>query len=147
MRRPERFAEALKEEIAEVVGFELDDPRLEMVTVTEVEVASDLRDAKVFVLITGSDEEIDKALKTLRHAATFVRQQVAMNLDLRHAPHVHFVRDTAEENASRVSEILDDLVTKGEIKEKDESDSEKRISDESSKLSTFRFPLSTCIEC
>ena len=115
MRRPERFAESLKEEISEVVGFELDDSRLEMVTVTEVEVASDLRDAKVFVLVRGSDEEIDKALKTLRHASTFIRQQVALNLDLRHAPHVHFVRDTAEENASRVSEILDDLVTKGEI--------------------------------
>jgi ribosome-binding factor A len=115
MRRPERFAEALKVEIAEVVGFELDDPRLEMVTVTDVEVASDLRDAKVYVLIRGSEEEIGKALKTLRHAATFVRQQVAMNLDLRHAPHVHFVRDTAEENASRVSEVLDDLAMKGEI--------------------------------
>ncbi len=117
MRRPERLAEALKVEISEVVGFELDDPRLEMVTVTDVEVASDLRDAKVFVLIRGSQEEIDKALRTLQHASTFVRQQVSMNLDLRYAPHVHFVRDTAEENASRVSEILDDLAAKGEINE------------------------------
>ena len=116
MRRPERFAVALKEEISEVVGFELDDPRLEMVTVTDVEVASDLRDAKVFVVISGSEDEIERALTTLRHAATFVRQQVAMNLDLRHAPHIHFVRDTAEENASRVSEILEDLTAKGEIK-------------------------------
>ena len=119
MRRPERFAVALKEEISEVVGFELDDPRLEMVTVTDVEVASDLRDAKVFVVISGSDDEIEKALTTLRHASTFVRQQVAMNLDLRHAPHVHFVRDTAEENASRISLILDDLTAKGEIKKED----------------------------
>ena len=119
MRRPERLAEALKVEISEVVGFELDDPRLEMVTVTDVEVVSDLRDAKVFVLIRGSEDDIEKALKTLRHAATYVRQQVAMNLDLRHAPHVHFVRDTAEENASRVSEILDGLVLEGEIKKDD----------------------------
>ena len=117
MRRPERLGEALKIEIAEVVGFELDDPRLEMVTVTDVEVASDLRDAKVYVLIRGSQEEIDKALKTLRHASTYVRQQVALNLDLRHAPHIHFVRDTAEENASRVSEILQDLQIKPEINE------------------------------
>ncbi len=119
MRRPERLGEALKVEISEVVGFELDDPRLEMVTVTEVEVSGDLRDAKVYVLIRGTDEEVEKALKALRNAATFVRQQVAMNLDLRHAPHVHFVRDTAEENASRVGEILDDLVRKGEIKEEE----------------------------
>ena len=122
MRRPERFAVALKEEISEVVGFELDDPRLEMVTVTDVEVASDLRDAKVFVVISGTEDEIEKALKTLHHAATFVRQQVAMNLDLRHAPHVHFVRDTAEENASRISEILGDLTAKGEIKKEGISD-------------------------
>lgn len=117
MRRPERLGEALKIEISEVVGFELDDPRLEMVTVTDVEVSGDLRDAKVYVLIRGSQDEVDKALKTLRHAATYVRQQVAMNLDLRHAPHVHFVRDTAEENASRVSEILQHLEIKSEINE------------------------------
>ncbi len=119
MRRPERMAVALKVEIAEVVGFELDDPRLGLVTVTDVEVAPDLRDAKVYVFIRGTEDEIDKALKTLRHASTFVRQQVALNLDLRHAPHLHFMRDTAEENASRVGEILEDLTSKGELKKDD----------------------------
>lgn len=116
MRRPERLGEALKVQIAEVVGFELDDPRLDAVTVTDVEVSPDLRDAKVYVLIRGTEEEVDKALKGLRNAATYVRQQVALSLDLRHAPHVHFARDTAEENASRVTEILDDLTRKGELK-------------------------------
>jgi ribosome-binding factor A len=119
MRRPERLAETLREEIAEVVGFELDDPRVEMVTVTEVRVADDLRDAKVYVLVDGTEDEIKSALRALQHAATFVRQQVAMNLSLRFAPHLHFVRDTAEENASRVGSILSDLTSKGEIKEKE----------------------------
>lgn len=122
MRRPERLAEALKIEIAEVVGFELDDPRLGSLTVTDVEVSDDLRDAKVYVLVREEEAEIEKALRTLRHASTFVRQQVAMSLDLRHAPHLHFVRDTAEENASRVGEILDELDIKDEIKEEDDSD-------------------------
>ena len=109
MRRPERLAEALKEEIAEVVGFELEDPRVEAVTVTDVEVSEDLRDAKVFVLVNGTEEQIDAALKALRHAAVFVRQQVTMNLSLRHAPHLHFARDTAEENAARIGSILQTL--------------------------------------
>ncbi len=115
MRRPERFAEALREEIAEVVGFELDDPRIQSATVTEVNVSSDLRDAKVYVLINGSETEVKNALYALRQAATFIRQQVAMNLDLRFAPHVHFIRDTAEENAARVSSLLDELASHGEF--------------------------------
>jgi len=123
MRRPEKLAETLKEEIAEVVGFEMDDPRLATVTVTDVTVTSDLGDAKVFVLVGGSEREIDEALKALRNAATFVRQQVAMNLSLRHAPLLHFVRDTAEENAARVGELLQDLTNRGEFLEKDVEDS------------------------
>jgi ribosome-binding factor A len=124
MRRPERLAESLKVEISEVVGFELDDPKLEAVTVTDVSVASDLRDAKVFVLIQGSEREIAEALASLRNAATHVRQQVAANLDLRFAPHLHFVRDTAEENAARVGAVLNELSAKGEFEKKDGSESE-----------------------
>lgn len=122
MRRPERLAEALKVEIAEVVGFEMDDPRLETVTVTDVEVSPDLRDAKVYVLVRGDESEVTEALRSLKNAATFVRQQVAMNLDLRFAPHVHFVRDSAEENAARVGELLQDLTNRGEFSEKESED-------------------------
>lgn len=122
MRRPERLGEVLKAEIAEVVGFEMDDPRLGSVTVTDVSVAQDLRDAKVYVLVTGEEKEVDQALKALRNAATFVRQQVAMNLSLRHAPLLHFVRDTAEENAARVGAIIQDLTNRGEFREKDPED-------------------------
>jgi ribosome-binding factor A len=121
MRRPERLAETLREEIAEVVGFELDDPRVEMATVTDVNVSDDLRDAKVFVLVNGTEDEIKSALKALQNAALFVRQQVAMNLSMRFAPHLHFVRDTAEENASRVTSLLSDLTIQGEINEKEDS--------------------------
>src|SRR3954447_19644593 len=122
MRRPERLAETLKEEIAEVVGFELDDPDLQNATVTEVEVSPDLRDAKGYVLINGDEAEIKKSLRNLQNAAGFVRQQVALNLDMRFAPHIHFARDTAEENAARVGRLLNELTIKGEIKEKEVND-------------------------
>jgi ribosome-binding factor A len=116
------MAEALREEIAEVVGFELEDPRVETVTVTDVKVSEDLRDAKVYVLVSGTEDEIKKALSTLQKASIYVRQQVAMNLSLRHAPHLFFVRDTAEENASRIGEILQDLKGKGEFDERTENE-------------------------
>ncbi len=121
MRRPERLAEALKEDIAEVVGFELEDPRLQSAIVTDVILSENGRDAKVFVLVDGTEEQVKETMKNLQRAATFVRQQVTMNLNLRHAPHLHFVRDTAEENATRVGSILDDLTDKGEFQNKDES--------------------------
>ena len=120
-RRSLRLAEALKDEISEVVGFELDDPRLEIVTVTDVTVAEDLRDAKVFVLVQGDEKEVADAMKALQNAMVFVRQQVAMNLSLRHVPHLHFARDTAEENAARVNQLLSGITIEGEETEKEEN--------------------------
>lgn len=118
MRRPERLAEVLREEITEIVGYELDDPRLLTVTVTDVRVSDNLRDAKVFVTVEGDETEIKNALRALQNASTFIRQQVALNLDLRHAPHINFVRDTIEENAARIDEVIRDLEQRGELQER-----------------------------
>jgi ribosome-binding factor A len=109
MRRPERVAELLREEISQIVGYELDDRRVETVTVTEVRVSDNLRDAKVFVLVEGSDEEINAALIALRNAAPYIRKQVAFALDLRHAPALHFTRDTVEERANRIESLLSEI--------------------------------------
>lgn len=119
MRRPERLAESLREEIAEVVGFEMENPQLQDVTVTDVVVTDNLRDAKVFVIVEGSEQSVKNTMRALHHATTFVRQQVAMSLNLRHVPQLHFVRDTAEENASRIDELLTDLTSQGEFTEKE----------------------------
>ena len=110
MRRPERLAEVLREEITEIVGYELEDPRLAAITVTDVEVAENLRNAKVFVLVEGDEDEIKEAMRALQHASSFVRQQLALNMNLRHAPQIHFARDTAEENATRIEELLAEIM-------------------------------------
>ena len=111
MHRPERIAETLREEIAQIVGYELEDPRLTMVTVTEVRVADDLRDASVYVTVQGDDQEHAKALSALRHAAPYVRKQLGFALNLRHTPALHFVRDTVEEKAARVDAVLRTIET------------------------------------
>ncbi len=109
MRRPERLAEAIREQVIEIVGYELDDPRLEAITVTDVKVSPDMRDAKVFVLVEGDEKEIRDAMKALQNAEKFVRSQVAINLNIHHAPHIHFARDTVEEKAGRIEQILEEL--------------------------------------
>jgi len=109
MHRTERIGETLREEIAQIVGYELKDPRLTMVTVTEVRVADDLRDASVYVTIEGDEQEHELALRALRHAAPYVRKQLGFSLNLRHTPVLHFVRDTVEEQARRVDALLEKI--------------------------------------
>jgi len=113
MHRPERIAETLREEIAQIVGYELEDPRLAMITVTEVRVADDLRDASVYVTVAGDEREHLLALRALRHAAPYVRRQLGFALNLRHTPALHFVRDTVEEEAERVDALLGKIGKEG----------------------------------
>ncbi|HEV7904357.1 MAG TPA: 30S ribosome-binding factor RbfA [Pyrinomonadaceae bacterium] len=110
MRRPEKVAEQVREEIAQIVGYELDDPRVAMVTVTDVRMSDNLREARIFVTVAGTEDEALTALKALRKAAPYVRRQLAFNLSLRHAPDIHFIRDTVEEKAARVDELLREIV-------------------------------------
>jgi len=96
----------LREEIMQIVGYELEDPRVQAVTVTDVRLSDNLRDASVYVLVEGSEEEIVAALSALRHAAPYVRKQVGFTLQLRHTPEIHFIRDTVEERGARVDKLL-----------------------------------------
>ena len=109
MRRAERVADVLRDEISQIVGYELEDPRLTMVTVTEVRVADDLRDASVYVMVQGDEKDHVSALRALEHAAPYVRRQLGFSLNLRHTPVLHFVRDTVEEKAARVDALLEGI--------------------------------------
>ena len=119
MRRPERVADILREEISQIVGFELEDPRLTMVTVTDVRLSENLRDAQVFVIIKGNEEEHRLALTALRHAAPFVRKQLSLSLNLPRTPEIHFVRDTIEEHGASVDRLLQEIEQE-RSKERDE---------------------------
>ena len=106
MRRPERVADILREEISQIVGYELEDPRLTMVTVTDVRMSDNLRDANVFVTVAGDEEEHRLALAALRHAAPYVRKQLGLSLNLPRTPEIHFLRDSVEQKAERVEQLL-----------------------------------------
>lgn len=126
MRRPERVADIIREEISQIVGYELEDPRLTMVTVTDVRLSDNRRDAQVFVTVAGNEEEHRLALAALRHAAPYVRKQLSLSLNLPRTPEIHFVRDTVEERAERVDGLLQQLAQEQQSEEgmKDDSKDE-----------------------
>src|SRR6185312_14186103 len=121
MRRQERAADTLKEEIAQIVGYELEDPRLTMVTVTDVRLSADKRAARVYVTVAGDEEEHKLALAALKHAAPYVRKQLGLSLNLPRTPEIHFVRDRAEEAGERVDQLLHEIERDWESSGKEQS--------------------------
>lgn len=120
MHRTERTADTLKEEIAQIVSFELEDPRLTAVTVTDVRLSADKRAARVYVTIVGDEAEHKSALAALNHAAPYVRKQLGLSLNLPRTPEIHFVRDRVEEEGERVDQLLQEIEREWESKGKDE---------------------------
>ncbi len=105
-RRPERLAEEMREEVARMIAFELKDPRLGFVTVTRVELAHDLRYARVHVGVMGSEAERDKSLTALRSAAGFIRRELGRRLRIHHTPEVDFRYDKGLDATDRVARLL-----------------------------------------
>jgi ribosome-binding factor A len=119
MRRTERVADTLREEIAQIVGYELEDPRLDTVTVTDVRLSDNLRTARVYVTVAGDEGEHKAALSALRHAAAYVRKQLGLSLNWPRTPELYFVRDRVEEEGERVDQLLEQIERDWERKEEE----------------------------
>ena len=104
--RAERVSEAVREELSEIIGFEMDDPRLAAVDVTEVHVSPDSRHAHVKVDISGDEGEQAQALAALDHARHYLRNELARRLNLRRIPELHFTADRFADAAGRVDLLL-----------------------------------------
>ena len=118
MRRPERVADILREEISQIVGYELEDPRLSSVNVTDVRLSNNLKVARVYVTVAGNEEDHRIALTALRRAAPYVRKQVGLSLNLPRMPEIHFVRDRVEEQGERIDKLLEEIEREWESHER-----------------------------
>lgn len=110
-RRTLRINELLREEISDILRREARDPRLEtMVSITDVETSDDLRHAKVFVSVLGSEEEWTDVMKALDSARPFLHRQLRHRLpDLRLIPELAFKADKSLERGAYLTQILNDL--------------------------------------
>jgi ribosome-binding factor A len=108
-RRPDRLAEAIREEVARFLNEKAKDPRITgMVTVTAVEVTRDLRTAKVFVSVLG-DADRAKTFEGLDSLAGHLRSRLGKTLGLRSAPEILFRNDESVARAARIDALLSQI--------------------------------------
>ena len=108
-KRLDRVNQLVREEICYLLLRELKDPRLGFVTVTEVDVAKDLRTAKVYVSVLGSEAEWQGSLEALRSARGFIRNWLAPRLRLRSVPDLTFHPDRSMAHAAHIQMVLERL--------------------------------------
>jgi ribosome-binding factor A len=106
--RTKRLDELLREEISEIIRREVDDPRVGFLTITDVEVAPDLRHANVWVSVIGTPDERKQTLRALARAMPFVRNRLG-RLRIKRIPELHVKEDETAARGTRVMKILDEL--------------------------------------
>ncbi len=103
-----RVAEQIQRELARLVQTEVKDPRVGMVTISEVRVSNDLAHAKVFVTVIGSDAEgAAESVGILNRAAAYLRHALGQRLLLRITPQLHFVYDETLDKSARLAALID----------------------------------------
>lgn len=101
-----RVAEAIKEEVSEILLNELKDPRIGFTSVTAVEVSDDLRHARIFFSVFAPPADQEKAMEALEGAKGFIRSELSKRLRLRVAPELAFQMDRSIERGDRISRLL-----------------------------------------
>ena len=110
--RPQRVADFLRKEISQLIQFQMRDPRVEMVSVTDVEVSRDLSHAKVFVTKLGAEtkEEAKEALLVLNKAVGFLRSNIAKESTMRIVPTLRFYFDESIMRGQNLSALIEHAV-------------------------------------
>ena len=105
-----RIAEQIQRDLAELLRLEVKDPRIGMVTLTDVEVTADYAHAKVYFTTLGDAGQVAAATEGLNRAAGFLRHELGHRIKLRSIPQLHFIHDESVERGVRLSRLIDAAV-------------------------------------
>ena len=108
-RRQGQLGQVIAHELSDLMRLRMKDPRIGFASITGVEVSKDLSHAKVFVSVMGSSEEQRETMRGLRHAAGFLRHELAQRLTVRHVPEISFQLDESIARGARVIELLNQV--------------------------------------
>ncbi len=111
-KRTDRIAEQLQKELAQIIQFEIKDPRLGMVTVNDVQISRDLSFANVYITVLGKDsaEEAKEDLAVLNRAAGFLRREIGKAVKLRIVPQLKFDYDSSLVRGRKLSSLIEEAV-------------------------------------
>ena len=105
-RRQQRVNHLLQQEVSKLLEFELEDPRLDGLTVSAVEISPDLKHARIFIVSNG-DEALETEMRHgLQSATPYVRRELAKRMQLRAVPEIHFAFDHSIERSARIEKLL-----------------------------------------
>ena len=119
--RKDRVSEQVRRELAELIRTELKDPRIGMISITEVEVTADYAHAKVFFSSMNGSEHLAEVMAGLEKASGFLRRELGKRIRIHTTPQLHFVFDASLERGADLSKLIQEAV---EISEKSEPASE-----------------------
>ena len=115
--RIEKLQELIKQEMSKMLLKELKDPRIGFVTVTDVEMTGDLREAKIYVSVMGGSEQVKSSLEGLNSALGFIRREIGKRIRLKFTPEISFALDTSLDYGDHIQKLL--LQVEGDFKDVD----------------------------
>jgi ribosome-binding factor A len=108
-KRAERVKHLIQEEISRILQIDVKDPRLSFVTVTNVKLTDDLREARVFVSFMKGDTEREAVLSGLQRATGYIRGELGRRLKLKYTPSIKFFVDDSWDKQERILNLLDSI--------------------------------------
>jgi len=117
--RARRVGEQIQREIAEMLHSESNDPRFKLLTISAVDVARDLANAKVFFTLLDDKLDVDNVQQALTKASGFMRKQLAKRMSLRIVPNLRFIYDKSISYGANLSNLIDDAIESDNAKHKD----------------------------
>jgi ribosome-binding factor A len=107
--RQEKLGELIASELSDLLRTRVKDPRVGFASITHVQVSGDLRHAKIFVSVMGTEKEQAATIQALKHATGFLRSELASRITLRYMPELVFKLDTSIEQGSRILELIREI--------------------------------------
>ncbi|MCR3956070.1 MAG: 30S ribosome-binding factor RbfA [Gudongella sp.] len=109
-KRINRISEEVKKVVSELIQNEIKDPRISgMPSVNKVSVTKDLRFAKIFISVLGSEEDKQSTIEGLQSAKGFIRKEIGNRINLRHVPEPIFMLDESIEQALYMSKLIEEV--------------------------------------